>query len=159
VKTCLRIFNFILLLFLLISCSTHHELRLKGAEIRKKTDPALNRFILKDDQNKRKRYTLKRYLLESESLASAKLNSKGILEIKSGNFLEADILLKTAEKYSPKDYAVKNNLAVLSELRGKDNEGFKYYMEAAQLKSDNKYIMQNFIRFKYKPGRIEMYLE
>ncbi len=107
----------------------------------------------------KKHYKLKRNLLAVSSEENERLNQRAIALLMNGDFLESEIIFKTIVKYGPKDSAVINNMAILQELRNRDDRAFIYYNEALNIAPHNNYIRENFIRFKYKPENLKIYGE
>ncbi len=159
-KICLLVFNIAAALLIIIltgSCTDKHALKLAGRFENNDAAPAYKKFLVTDRKKRNHTVPVSRFLLKGKMAATSKLNDQAIEELEKGNLIESEILLKTAEKYEPADSSVKNNLAVIFELTGKDNLALKNYMEALQISPKDLTIKRNFILFSYKPEKIKLY--
>lgn len=73
---------------------------------------------------------------------SAKILNKSVEYIKSGEYREAEILLKQIEHEEKAE--IFNNLAVLYEITGKRESALKYYHKACTLDKGNHLYRENF---------------
>ncbi len=142
---------------LILSCSPRQEILLRGT-VRSAGKVSAGRSLPEGTAgiSYRKHYRLKRKLLASKNRENEKLNRKAIELLMEGELREAEILLRTIIKYSPGDSVVLNNMAILRELQGRDDRAFINYDEALKISPENRDILGNFIRFKYKPENLKL---